>query len=108
MIESLLHKEETDRQYFRGKVDLVRSLFDKQRDLNGTLLEVNNIQLIITIYQQSSHLGGHATLCRDGFIGFIHEHKSIRVLNSIRNFKTKSKNLGVSLATRSEKLVASE
>ena len=66
MIESLLHKEETDRQYFRGKVDLVRSLFDKQRDLNGTLLEVNNIQLIITIYQQSSHLGGHATLCRDG------------------------------------------
>ena len=45
MIESLLHKKETDRQYFRGKVDLVRSLFDKQCDLNGTLLEVNKIQL---------------------------------------------------------------
>ena len=25
-----------------------------------------NTLLIITIYQQSSHLGGHATLCRDG------------------------------------------
>ena len=56
-----------DRQYFRGKVDLARNLFDKQRDLNGTLLEVNKIQLInIIIYQQSSHLGRHATLCRDG------------------------------------------
>ena len=43
-----------------------RSLFDKQRDLNGTLLEVNKIQLIIIIYQQSSHLGRHATLCRHG------------------------------------------
>ena len=66
MIESLLHKEETDRQYFRGKVDLARSLFNKQRDLNGTLLEVIKIQLIIIIYQQSSHLGCHATLCRNG------------------------------------------
>ena len=66
MIESLLHKEETDRQYFRGKVDLARSLFNKQRDLNGTLLEVIKIQLIIIIYQQSSHLGCHAGLCRNG------------------------------------------
>ena len=55
-----------DRQYFRRKVDLARSLFGKQRDLNSTLLEVNKIQLIIIIYQQSSHLGRHATLCRDG------------------------------------------
>ena len=44
MIESLLHKEETDRQYFRGKFDLARSLFNKQSDFNGTLLEVNKIQ----------------------------------------------------------------
>ena len=44
MIKSLLYKEETDRKYFRAKVDLARSLFDKRRDLNGTLLEVNNIQ----------------------------------------------------------------
>ena len=44
MIESLLYKEETDRKYFHAKVDLARSLFDKQRDFNGTLLEVNNIQ----------------------------------------------------------------
>lgn len=34
------------------------------------------------------------------FIGFIRERKSVGVLNSIRNFKTKSKNLGASLATR--------
>ena len=53
MIESVLHKEETDRQYFRGKVDVARSLFDRQRDL-------------IIIYQQSSPSGRHATLCRDG------------------------------------------
>ena len=59
MIESLLHKEETDRQYFRAKVDMVESLFDKQRDSNGTLLEVNKMH-------QSSRLGHHATLCRDG------------------------------------------
>ena len=44
MIKSLLYKEETDHKYFRPKVDLVRSLFDKQRDFNGTSLEVNNIQ----------------------------------------------------------------
>ena len=44
MIESLLYKEETDRKYFRAKVDLARSLFDKRHDFNGTLLEVNNIQ----------------------------------------------------------------
>ena len=44
MIKSLLYKEETDHKYFRAKVDLARSLFDKQRDFNGTLLEVNNIQ----------------------------------------------------------------
>ena len=66
MIESLLHKEETDRQYFQGKVDLARSLFDKQHDLNSTVLEANKIQLIIIIYQQSSHLGCHATLCHNG------------------------------------------
>ena len=47
MIESLLHKKETDRQYFQGNDDLARSLFDKQHDLNGTLLEVDKIQLII-------------------------------------------------------------
>ena len=45
MIESLLHKVATDRQYFWGKVDLARSLFDKQRDLNSTLIEVNKIEL---------------------------------------------------------------
>ena len=61
MIQSLLHKAETDRQYFRAKVDLARSLFNKQRDFNGTLLEVNKMQ-------QSSHLGRHATLFRDGLI----------------------------------------
>ena len=44
MIKSLLHKEETDHKYFRAKVDLARSLFDKKHDFNGTLLEVNNIQ----------------------------------------------------------------
>ena len=44
MIKGLLYKEETDRKYFRAKVDLARSLFDKRHDLNGTLLEVNNIQ----------------------------------------------------------------
>ena len=59
MIQSLLHKAETDRQYFRAKVDLARSLFNKQRDFNGTLLEVNKMQ-------QSSHLGRHATPFRDG------------------------------------------
>ena len=59
MIESLLHKEETDRQYFRAKVDLARSLFDKQLAFNGTLLEVNNK------IQQSSQLGRHAMLCRN-------------------------------------------
>ena len=58
MIESLLHKEETDRQYFRAKVDLARSLF-KKSDFNDTLLEVNKMQ-------QSSHLGCHAMLCREG------------------------------------------
>ena len=42
MIESLLHKEETDCQYFPAKVDLARSLLDKQLAFNGTLLEVNN------------------------------------------------------------------
>ena len=59
VIESLLHKEETDRQYFRAKVDLARSLFDKQCDLNGTILDVNKMQ-------QSSPLGCHPMLCRDG------------------------------------------
>ena len=59
MIESLLHKEETDCQYFLAKVDLARSLLDKQLAFNGTLLEVNNK------IQQRSHLGGHAMLCRD-------------------------------------------
>ena len=59
MIESLLHNEETDRYYFRAKVDLARSLLDKQLAFNGTLLEVNNK------IQQRSHLGRHATLCRD-------------------------------------------
>ena len=59
MIESLLDEEETDLSYFRAKVDLARSLFDKQLAFNGTLLEVNNK------IQQSSHLGRHATLCRD-------------------------------------------
>ena len=44
---------------FRAKVDLAKSLFDKQRAFNGTLLEVNNK------IQQSSHLHRHATLCRD-------------------------------------------
>ena len=44
MIKSLLYKEETDRKYFHAKVDLARSLFDKRRHFNGTLLEVNNIQ----------------------------------------------------------------
>ena len=44
MIKSLLYKEETDRTYFHAKVDLARSLFNKRRDFNGTLLEVNNIQ----------------------------------------------------------------
>ena len=58
MIESLLHKEETDRQYFRAKVDLARSLF-KKSDFNDTLLKVNKMQ-------QSSHLGRHARLCREG------------------------------------------
>ena len=58
MITSLLHKEETDRQYFRAKVDLARSLF-KKSDFNDTLLEVNKMR-------QSSHLGRHATLCREG------------------------------------------
>ena len=53
MIESLLDKEETD----QAKVDWARSLLDKQRAFNGTLLEVNN-QI-----QQSSHLGRHAMLC---------------------------------------------
>ena len=58
--KSDLDKEETDRQYFRAKVDLAWSLFDKQLAFNGTLLEVNNK------IQQSSNLGRHATLCRDG------------------------------------------
>ena len=44
MIKSLLYKEETDRKYFRAKVDLARSLFDKRHDFNDTLLEVNYIQ----------------------------------------------------------------
>ena len=57
--KSDLDKEETDRQYFRAKVHLARSLFDKQLAFNGTLLEVNNK------IQQSSNLGHHATLCRD-------------------------------------------
>ena len=52
--KSDLDKEETDRQYFRAKVDLARSLFDKQLAFNGTLLEVNNK------IQQSSNLGRHA------------------------------------------------
>ena len=52
-------KEETDRQYFWAKVDLARSLLDKQLAFNGTLLEVNNE------IQQRSHLGCHAMLCRD-------------------------------------------
>ena len=53
MIESLLDEEETDLSYFRAKVDLARSLFDKQLAFNGILFEV------------SSHLGCHATLCHD-------------------------------------------
>ena len=53
MIESLRDEEETDLSYFRAKVDLVRSLFDKQLAFNGILLEV------------SCHLGRHATLCHD-------------------------------------------
>ena len=57
--KSDLDKEETDRQYFRAKVDLARSLVDKQLAFNGTLLEVNNK------IQQSSNLGRHATLCSD-------------------------------------------
>ena len=61
MIESLLHKEETDRYYFWAKVDLARSLLDKQLAFNGTLLEVNNK------IQQRPHLGRHATLCRNEF-----------------------------------------
>ena len=61
MIESLLHKEGTDRYYFRAKVDLARSLLDKQLAFNGTLLEVNNK------IQQRPHLGRHATLCRNEF-----------------------------------------
>ena len=59
MIESLLHKEGTDRYYFRAKVDLAKGLLDKQLAFNGTLLEVNNK------IQQRSHLGRHPTLCRD-------------------------------------------
>ena len=59
MIESLLHKEGTDHYYFRAKVDLAKGLLDKQLAFNGTLLEVNNK------IQQRSHLGRHATLCRD-------------------------------------------
>ena len=59
MIKSLLNKEETDRCYFWAKVDLERSLFNKQLAFNGTLLEVNNK------IQQSCYLGRHATLCRD-------------------------------------------
>ena len=55
MIKSLLYKEETGRTYFHAKVDLTRSLFDKQCDFNGTLLEVNNIQ-------QSFYLGCQAML----------------------------------------------
>ena len=55
MIKSLLYKEETDRKYFRAKVDLARSLFDKRRDFDGTLLEVNNIQ-------ESFYLGCQAKL----------------------------------------------
>ena len=58
MIKSLLDKEETDRKYFRAKVDLVRSLFDKQQDFNGTLLDVNNIE-------QSFYLGCQAMLYRN-------------------------------------------
>ena len=59
MIEGLLHKEGTDRYYFRAKVDLAKGLLDKQLAFNGTLLEVNNK------IQQRSHLGRHVTLCRD-------------------------------------------
>ena len=51
MIESLLHQEETDRYYFRAKVDLAKGLLDKQLAFNDTLLEVNNK------IQQRSHLG---------------------------------------------------
>ena len=58
MIESPLHKG-TDRYYFWAKVDLAKGLLDKQFAFNGTLLEVNNK------IQQRSHLGRHATLCRD-------------------------------------------
>ena len=57
--KSDLDKEQTDRQYFRAKVDLARSLFDKQLAFNGTLLEVNNK------IQQSSHFGHHAKLCHN-------------------------------------------
>ena len=42
MIESVLHKEGTDRYYFRAKVDLAKGLLDKQLAFKGTLLEVNN------------------------------------------------------------------
>jgi len=58
MIKSLLYKEETDRKYFRAKVDLARSLFDKQHDFSGTSLEVNNIQ-------ESFYLGCQAMLYRN-------------------------------------------
>ena len=44
---------------FSGKHWFGGSLVDKQLAFNGTLLEVNNK------IQQSSHLGRHATLCRD-------------------------------------------
>ena len=59
MIESLLHKKETDLKHFHTKVDLARRLFDKRHDFNRTLLEVNKIQ-------QSLYLGRHATLYRNG------------------------------------------
>ena len=64
MIESLLHKEDSKKKqivnnYFQAKVDLARSLLDKQLASNGTLIEVNNE------IQQRSHLGRQATLCRD-------------------------------------------
>jgi len=57
VIESLLHNEETDDQYFRGKVDLARSLFDKQRDFNSAyLLEVNKIQHLSAKFSFGSSL----------------------------------------------------
>ena len=59
MIESLLHKEETDRLYFQAKVDLARNLLDKQLAFSGTLLEVNNK------IQERSHLGRPTILCHD-------------------------------------------